>query len=138
MNEVIHTGSIIQISNNEAVVLLDDKFECSGCQLEKSCGSTEMKPKEITVSLLDNSYKVNDQIVLVLGENLGLKAVLLAYILPFVIFFTIIVLFQNKLTELLTGVLALIFILLYFLILKKVQPWLSRVFSIEVRKYDKK
>lgn len=80
-----HTGEIIAIENGMAKVLIMQTSACSSCHAKSVCGASDKKEKIIEAEINSGSFNVGDNVLVVGQKSLGIKAVLLAYVLPFVL-----------------------------------------------------
>ncbi len=113
-------AEIISIKDNLLSCTINCAEACQGCAARKVC-SADGKGSQKDISLYsDNSnHKVGDIITLEVSTAMGLKAVLLAYILPVIlILLLIIILKEMGVSELISGLSALGGLTLYFLSLK--------------------
>lgn len=80
-----HTGEIIAIENGMAKVLIMQTSACSSCHAKSVCGASDKKEKIIEAEINSGNFNVGDNVLVVGQKSLGIKAVLLAYVLPFVL-----------------------------------------------------
>ena len=80
--------------------------------------------------------KAGDQVEVVVREHLAWKAVLLAYVMPFVLMVGVIAAldYWTEWSEAVTGTLSLCVIALYFLVLSMFKHRLQKQFSFTARK----
>ena len=133
--EIRHSGIVIGTKGEYARVQIVQSSACAACKAKQMCTSLESQEKEIDALMLEPLH-VGDAVEVVIRERLAWKAVLLGYILPFVVMMA--VLFILHLTtdwdEAVTGTLALCSIALYYLVLRLFRNRLQKAFSITARK----
>ena len=134
MKEMIrHKGIVEQVRNGQAVVLIGQTSACAGCHAAKMCMASEHKEKRIEAVLLDN-VSVGDEVEVQVREELGWLAVLLAYVVPFLLLVAAVAGF-NRLgwTEGQAGTAALASVAIYYLALRLFRDKLQRKFTFEAR-----
>lgn len=119
MNQIIeHTGKIIHIQGNQLQVLITQNSACSGCHAKSACTAADSAEKIIDVISTDDSFKLDDEVILYGQRSSGLKAVLLAFVIPFMlILITLFVLRYFIDNEALSGTIALAMLIPYYIIL---------------------
>lgn len=93
---------------------------CQGCAARKVCSNSEDKGgKILTLYSTNTSHKVGDSISIEVSNLMGLRAVLLAYIVPIVVLIgTMLALQGAGVDELTTGLCTLGAVALYFICMK--------------------
>lgn len=90
-DEIRHDGIIIAIDGELLRVRIVQVAACLHCKIASHCNSADSKEKIVDVKVSDPSkYTIGQEIVLTMGGKLGLKAVLLAFVVPVVLAFTVI------------------------------------------------
>lgn len=118
-NTIEHQGVIISIDDKVAHVKIEQTSACASCHVKSVCGASEKSEKIIDANLMDASLKIGDQVTVIGQKSLGIQAILLAYVLPFVLI-VIILFFANIFTtnELVIGTCALASLIPYFAVLR--------------------
>ena len=136
MDELIrHTGVVLSTNGNMAHVEIVQTSACSACKAKSMCMSSESRVKEMDVIMLE-PLKVGDRVEVMVRERLAWRAILLAYILPFIDMMVVIVLL-NYLTdwsEAVVGTLSLCTIALYYIGLSVFKHRLQTRFTFTARK----
>ena len=129
-----HTGIVEQVSGNRVVVLIGQTSACAGCHAASMCMASERKEKRIEGTLLD-SVQTGDEVEVMVKEQMGWLAVLLAYIVPFVLLVAAVAGF-NRLgwSEAQAGTAALASVAIYYVILRLFRNKLQRKFTFEIKK----
>ena len=138
MDELIrHTGVVESVSGEIAHVQIVQTSACSACKARSMCMSSESQTKEMDVIMLE-SMKIGDKVEVEVRERLAWKAVLLAYILPFIVMIGIIAIpdFTTDLSEAVVGTLSLCGIALYYIGLSVFKHRLQKQFIFTARKLD--
>ena len=112
-------GVIISIDDKIAHVKIEQTSACASCHVKSVCGASDKSEKIIDANIMDNTLKVGDQVTIIGQKSLGVQAVLLAYVLPFVVI--IVTLFIANIfttNELIIGSCALTSLIPYFIVLR--------------------
>jgi len=131
-----HDGTVTEVSKQLVKVHILTLSACSSCKANSKCGFTDKADKIIEVETADwNQYEVGDSVTVSVNQNLGLQAVLLAYLLPATLLICAVVAL-NQLTgsELLAALLPILLIVVYFLILYRFRDHLQKKFSFGLQK----
>lgn len=119
MSQLIeHSGFIEQINGKHIKVQILQESACSGCHAKGACSAADMTDKFVDVESEDTDLKVGQMVTLYGQSSIGLFAVLLAFVLPFlIILFTLFILNDKIDNEVISGTIALGMLLPYFFIL---------------------
>lgn len=82
---VKHSGRVVEVNKKCVRVSVMAQSACASCHAKDVCGSGDQKEKLIDVHRPKGEYAVGDMVEVVLTLNNGNKAVVLAYVLPFVV-----------------------------------------------------
>jgi sigma-E factor negative regulatory protein RseC len=130
MKKIKHSGAVASIDKNVVKIEIISQSACASCKSKSMCQMSESKEKIIDVSVFDpEKYSVGDSVNIVMQEQLGLKAVFLAYVMPFLV--CVITLFGLSLvfdSELICGGSSILAAALYYLILKQFSEKFTREF----------
>ena len=136
MDELIrHEGIVLSINGEKAHVQIVQTSACSACKARSMCMSSESQNKEMDAIMLE-PIKIGDKVEVEVRERLAWKAVLLAYILPFIVMLAIIAIldFATDWSEAVVGTLSLCGIALYYIGLSVFRNRLQKQFSFTARK----
>ncbi len=136
MDELIrHEGIVLSINGEKAHVQIVQTSACSACKARSMCMSSESQSKEMDAIMLE-PMKIGDKVEVEVRERLAWKAVLLAYILPFIVMLAIIAIldFSTDWSEAVVGTLSLCGIALYYIGLSVFRNRLQKQFSFTARK----
>ena len=136
MDELIrHEGIVLSINGEKAHVQIVQISACSACKARSMCMSSESQSKEMDAIMLE-PMKIGDKVEVEVRERLAWKAVLLAYILPFIVMLAIIAIldFATDWSEAVVGTLSLCGIALYYIGLSVFRNRLQKQFSFTARK----
>ena len=116
-SEITHEGTIDSIEKNHINVRIISMASCVSCSASGTCSASDMAEKIVEVVLpKHNTYKVGDHVSIVLDKSMGLKAVFLGYVGPFLaMFITLITMLSLNYTEGIAGLTSLAMLVPYFL-----------------------
>jgi len=132
-----HSGIVEQIDGDQIKVLIMQQSACSECHAKSLCSIADKKEKIIEVISSDPTLKVGDKVIIYGESSIGLQAVLLAFIIPFVLIFLALFIFQHFIeNELIAGILAILVLVPYYLILFLSNKRLKNKFQFKIKKED--
>ena len=139
MSEKIeHTGFVAHVNGNNIKVQIVQQSACSSCHAKGACSASDMEDKLIDVESSDTSLRVGDAVLLTGESSTGLQAVLLAFVIPFLlILIALIVLRSFTANEAISGTIALSLLIPYYIILSFFNKKLKSKFRFEVEKIKK-
>ena len=107
--EITHKGTVLSVADGTASVGIVSASSCAACQAASLCTAAESARKVVEVHLLPGQQVAPGQEVEVaLRKSLGLKAVLLSYVMPLLIVLIFVVSLSGAgVSELLCGLAAL-------------------------------
>lgn len=118
-NTIEHQGIIVSIDNNIAHVRIEQTSACASCHVKEMCGASEKAEKIIDAHIVDNTLKTGDQVTIIGQKSLGIQAILLAYVLPFVVIVAALFIVNIFTTnEVIMGTCALASLIPYFAVLR--------------------
>ena len=132
----VHSGIISKIRGDIITVNLEQNIHCESCRAKSSCGISESSTKKVEIINYNDSFRINEEVNVVLKKALGLKAVFWAYIFPFVLMFSTLLITSGFLGELLAGLLSLLILIPYYLILYFLKNTLKSAFQISILKHN--
>ena len=130
----VHSGLISKISGQTITVNLEQNIHCDSCRAKSSCGISESSTKAVEVLNSKDSFKINEEVNVVLKKALGLKAVFWAYVFPFILMFSTLIIASNFLKEWLAGLISLLIIVPYYIVLYFLKNALKSAFQVSVLK----
>ena len=130
MKKIKHEGTVVSIDKNIVKVEITSLSACASCKSKALCQMSTSKEKWIDVSVLNPEiYSIGQSVNIVMQEQLGLKAVFWAYVMPFFVcisaLFGLSLIFDN---ELIYGGGAIVAAVLYYWGLKLFSSRLSKEF----------
>ena len=136
-NDVVsHDGIVQSIDGEKVVVNMTVSSACAGCHARHLCSSLDTRDKQVEA---ENVYRlplaVGDKVNVELQERLAMKAVILCFLLPFILMFALFILI-NYLTnnELIASLVSLGSIAVYYYIVWLFRGKIARNYSFIVTK----
>lgn len=130
-----HEAEIVEICAEEHRIEAEMivSSACGGCKAKEICGQSESQRRRVTVyNDHPELYHVGQQVTIYIEEVMGVKAVMYAYMLPFVLM--LVALFvTNSLGELVSGLAALGTCALYYIVLAFLRGRLEKVIVFRIK-----
>ncbi len=131
-----HTGIVTHVNDKSVKVSVISKSACGHCHARSSCslGSTDKKEIEVT-NVKSESFVTGEEIKVVLEQSLGLKALTLGYLLPFIILLSVLIItISIGVNEGISGLLALVSLIPYYICLSRFRESLKKEFAFRLKK----
>jgi positive regulator of sigma E activity len=131
-----HLGVISEVSGSIVRVSVTSEPACGNCHARGSCSVGGNNEKVIEVlPPPGEKYSPGEQIKVILEQTLGIKALILGYLLPFlVVLANLIILTVLGVNEGLAGLLSLAILVPYYLCLAFFKDRLKKEFSFRLQK----
>lgn len=128
-----HPGKVTAVAEGVVTVTIVSTSACSQCEAHAHCGFAENKEKSIDIATRQwQQYSVGDSVQVNIDTSLGLKAVLLAYLLPAILLLAVLFPLLNVISEPLAVLIALAALTLYYSILYKCRNRLQKKFTFGI------
>ena len=136
MSQLIeHAGVIHQIDGRHIRLQILQESACSSCHAKGACSAADMKDKFVDIESDSSDYKVGEQVTLYGQSSMGLFAVLLAFVIPFLIILLTLFILKNYIdNEAISGSIALGTLLPYFIILSFFNSRLKSKLKFQIKK----
>lgn len=136
MNNLIeHTGIVNHIDGRNIKVLITQNSACSSCHANGACSAADKDDKLIDVESDDTNYQIGENVVIYGQRSMGLQAVLLAFVIPFLlILLTLFILRSIVDNEAMSGTLALATLIPYYIILSFFNEKMKSKFQFFIKK----
>jgi positive regulator of sigma E activity len=132
-----HKGFIERINGNSIYVKILSQPACDVCNARGACSVSEIQHKEVEVMDISGKYKKGEVVDVVMSQVQGYKALLIAYVYPFIlVFLTLLVTTLLGLNELNAGLFSLAILPPYYLIIFILRNKIKRIFVFSIRKSD--
>lgn len=142
-----HDGIVIAVNGDGTVLVrIVQTSACAACKAKAMCASAESKEKEIVALFVGEEakrregerqdIKLGDEVVVMVQQKMGWKAILLAYMLPFIVIMTVVAIGNGLLgiREEVIGTAALCAIGVYYIVLGFFKDKIQKEFSFTARK----
>jgi sigma-E factor negative regulatory protein RseC len=142
-----HDGIVIAVNGDGTVrVRIVQTSACAACKAKAMCASAESKEKEILALFVGEEakrregerqdIKIGDEVVVMVQQKMGWKAILLAYMLPFIVMMTVVAIGNGLLSirEEVIGTAALCAMGVYYIVLGFFKDKIQKDFSFTARK----
>lgn len=134
-NTIKHLGIVENIRDSHLSVRIVQTSACAACSAKGHCSSADSKDK--IIDIIDpsaSSYRVGEKVMVVGEMSMGMKAVVLAFVFPFLLLilslFLLMALIEN---ELYAALLSLAVLVPYYFILWLNKTRLKRQFSFTIK-----
>ncbi len=134
--EISHKGKVVSVGKDKVSVQIVSGSACSACHAAGLCGAAESKKKIVEVPVYGGqSYSTGQDVEVCLAGKMGLKAVLLSYVIPLLILLILVLsLSRFGLGELVCGLVSIGGIAVYYLILYLCRDRLAEGYVFYIRK----
>ncbi len=130
-----HQGVVENISGSHVSVRIIQTSACSACSAKGHCASADSKEKIIDIIDSTGCYQVGDSVVIIGETSMGMLAVLLAFIVPFVLLVVSLFLCMELLRDELTaGLISLAVLIPYYYIIRLNRKRLKHKLSFRIEK----
>ena len=134
-NTIKHLGIVENIQGSHLSVRIVQTSACAACSVKGHCSSADSKDK--IIDIIDTaaaSYQVGENIMVVGETSMGMQAVALAFIIPFVLLIFTLFLFMALIeNELYAALLSLAVLVPYYYILWLNKTRLKQKFSFTIK-----
>jgi sigma-E factor negative regulatory protein RseC len=133
---ISHKGVVKEVTDDVIKVEITAQSACVSCKAQAICG-VDTKDKLIEVRNWSDSYSIGENVMVLLRESLGLVALLYAYLIPFILLVSVLVIsLQLNVSEGLSAILGISVLIPYYLILYFNRNRLQKKFSFEIIKNE--
>ncbi len=134
-NNIEHSGTILKIDNERITVGIVNTSACAGCHAKGACSMADMKEKTVDVVDYSNQFSVGEKVNLKYQESLGWFALMIAYVIPFImVIITLVAALAVTADELISGLIALAILVPYYVVLSFYKKRLKKTFSFSIEK----
>jgi sigma-E factor negative regulatory protein RseC len=135
INAFSQSGIISNIDINSIYVSIQAQSACSSCHSKGVCSVTEMKEKIIEIPReLNDTYKIGDHVTVLMEKSMGTKAVLIGYIIPFLLLLMALILSMEFFkSEIIAGILAIGILAVYYISLYISRDKIKKKFRFSIR-----
>lgn len=134
-NTIKHLGIVENIQGSHLSVRIVQTSACAACSVKGHCSSADSKDK--IIDIIDTaaaSYQVGENVMVVGETSMGMQAVALAFIIPFVLLIFTLFLFMALIeNELYAALLSLAVLVPYYYIVWLNKTRLKQKFSFTIK-----
>lgn len=133
---VAHKGTVIEITQECIRVEIINKSMCAACHAKGFCSAGDTKDKIIDVEYYNNGeFAVGDEVEVIMKRSMGFKAVWISYVVPLAILLIFLLTLQGVgLSELHSGLFALLAVCVYYLVVYLFKDKLANKFVFTIVK----
>jgi sigma-E factor negative regulatory protein RseC len=129
------SGVVSGITAENIEVNIISMSACSGCHTKGLCTAFEQEAKIISVPNIGQDVQQGDKVNVMMKISMGMKAALLAYLLPVVVVVAaLLLMLETGAGELYAGVISLISLAGYYFVIYLIQDKLKKQFSFFIEK----
>lgn len=130
-----HSGFVTRIEGKNIQVQIIQMSACSSCHAKGACSAADMDEKFVDVESTDDTLRIGDQVNIVGESSTGLLAVLLAFVIPFMLILTSLFFLRNIVpNEAVSGTVSLALLIPYYIILSLFNKKLKRKLQFRIEK----
>ena len=130
-----HSGFVTRIEGKNIQVQIIQMSACSSCHAKGACSAADMDEKFVDVESTDDTLRIGDQVNIVGESSTGLFAVLLAFVIPFVLILTSLFVLRDFVpNEAVSGTISLALLIPYFIILSLFNKKLKKKLQFKIEK----
>ena len=134
-NTIKHLGIVENIQGSHLSVRIVQTSACAACSAKGHCSSADSKDKIIDIiDTAASSYRVGAKVMVIGETSMGMMAVVLAFIIPFILLIFSLFLFMALMeNELYSALLSLAILIPYYFILWLNKTRLKQKFSFTIK-----
>lgn len=128
-------GIIEDIRDGVAKVNITTFSACSSCQSKSACHMGEEEVKVVDVHIGASDFHKGETVRVIMKKSLGMRATLIAYILPFIIvLISLFILSSVGLSEAVAGIISVSILAPYFIVLYLLRERFQKTFQFTLNK----
>lgn len=136
-HQIVHQGTVASITGDSMQVRITQRAACSECSVSAHCHIAEQKEKLVDVNHVKDirRFRVGETVLLTFAEQSGMRAVMLAFVVPFLI--VVVAVFGCSLftdSEPVMAYTGILFLIPYYIILYLLRNRLKENFTFHVEK----
>lgn len=131
---ITHEGIVEHVAEGCVRVRIVQTAACAACKAKSMCTASETMVKEIEAKPLE-PMQTGDEVIVEVSKKLGWKAVLIAFVVPFVILLLGVWILPRWIgSEAIVGTLSLCLLVPYYLIVHRFEGRFEKEYQFVVRK----
>jgi len=130
-----HSGFVTRVDGKNIQVQIIQMSACSSCHAKGACSAADMDEKFVDVESTDDTLRIGDMVNIVGESSTGLLAVLLAFVIPFMLILTSLFVLRDIVpNEAVSGTVSLALLIPYYIILSLFNKKLKRKLQFRIEK----
>ncbi|GAB6395173.1 MAG: SoxR reducing system RseC family protein [Bacteroidales bacterium] len=129
-----HCGIIERVEGDKVFVRIMQQSACSGCHAQSMCMAANKKDRLVEVADHSGLFTANETVMLCGQSGMGLRAVVLAFLIPLAIVVTAIVVFSLFWKESGSALAGLLLLVPYYAVLYFLRNNLKKQFTFTIKK----
>jgi len=131
--KIEHIGIITHVDNKNIQVSIIQQSACSSCHAKGACSAADMDEKTVDIANDGGQYQVGQQVRITGEKSTGLLAVLLAFVIPFLLILLCLFILRYYISnEALSGTIALSVLVPYYIIISLFNNKLKNKFQFRI------
>lgn len=135
-NTICKEGIVRAVRGEDIDVEITVSSACSECHAKSICMPSDQRQEFVTAqALYGETFQIGERVHLVLKQKAGWKAILIAYLIPFIVLIAALfgsyAIFQNELASVIAS---LLFLVAYYFLLKHFRHKIDKQFTFFVTK----
>jgi len=136
LSAITHQGIINKITESAIDVTIVSKSQCASCHAKGACTVADVQDKLVTVyTNSTKSFKEGETVKLLLKKSLGFVALTYAYLIPFILLMSTLIISLQFYNELISGILSIIVLIPYYIVLYFLKDKLKKTFTFQIEKH---
>ncbi len=132
--DIKHSGIIEQVHPHQVQVRITQQSACASCHSNSYCSMADSSDKLVEVTTTPGAtWRAGQPVTVFLRESLGYRALLLGYLLPFLILLLSLILMVNLTgNEGLSALVAILLMVPYYTLLYRMRHQLAKRFEFRI------
>lgn len=84
-DNIEHRGVVVEVNGKSVKVRIEQLSACAACHVKSLCMASDKSEKIVDAAVVAGNFSVGEEVVVVGHKQLGVVAVVLAYIVPFLL-----------------------------------------------------
>ena len=132
---IAQKGTVEDIAGHRITVRVHRETACGQCNARSMCNLSDIEERIIETSDYSNNFRIGDDVRIAITAGMGNRAVLLGYLLPFVLLVTVLIsLNALGFQEWVSGLFSLVMLGAYYFILYLFRNRLKKSFTFTISK----
>ncbi|MCL3780526.1 Fis family transcriptional regulator [Prolixibacteraceae bacterium JC049] len=135
LKKIKHSGIVSRIEGATIIVSITNKSACASCHANGTCTSADKQDKEIEVHNYEGSVKVGNHVEVICNQEMGIKALFLGYLLPFLLVMLVLItatIITDR--EEIAGISALAVLVPYYIVLALLKQKIKKSFTFSINR----